>query len=74
MSQPLRRDGDNVPLLSFDRIDLAHPTTFHLDVRGVGIVTSRWANATVSIDGSTWRASDEEPAPRTDLSPLRDSA
>lgn len=56
MSEPLRRDEETIPLLAFDQIDLGFGTTFVVDVRGDGVLTSRWANDTVWIAGDGWTA------------------
>ena len=57
-SQPLRRDGETLSLLSFDRIDLGHPTAFVIDLRGDGVSTVRWANPAVAIYGTAWETAD----------------
>lgn len=54
MSEPLRRDEEMISLLAFDRIDLGFGTTFVVDVRGDGVLTSRWANVTVWVAGDGW--------------------
>lgn len=54
MSGPLRRAGDVLSLLAFDRIDLGYRTTFVIDVRSDDVLTRPWANATVHIEGTGW--------------------
>ena len=54
MSQPLRRDGETLVLLGFDRIDLGYPTTFVIDVRGDGIPTIRCPSPSIAITGTAW--------------------
>lgn len=73
MSQPLRRDGETLPLLDFDRIDLGHPTTFELDLRGDSISTYRWANPAVSIQGTAWDTNDVDRADEPDSAPLSEA-
>lgn len=70
MSQALRRDGETLPLLHFDRIDLGHPTTFQVDLRGDSISTYRWANPSVSIQVAAWDTNDAAQVDEPDGVPL----